>query len=178
MDPPASDLRFRSDPMPLTERRTQRVPTPPCPPLCCQLKVSASPPRIPFPLPAGSKGITHETLPAKSCATKPPVSLDSSGQQGEPAPYWMTAGKGELPLWNPLPCNLAVSAVYGQAFSLNYFVIPGRFIPLNDTPPSPSLLRCRSSRYSPVCRKSRVHQRGRDPGVGVGKNSRQLSLWS
>lgn len=35
----------------------------------------------PFPASAGSKGITHTTFQGKSCATKPPVSLDSSSQR-------------------------------------------------------------------------------------------------
>ena len=40
----------------------------------------------PFPASASAKGITHETLSAKSCATKPTVSLDSSVGQGARAP--------------------------------------------------------------------------------------------
>ena len=56
----------------------------------------------PFPASASAKGITHETLPAKSCATKPLVSLDSSGQQGTRAPVGSPRAKGRLPFEIPV----------------------------------------------------------------------------
>ena len=60
----------------------------------------------PFPAAASAKGITHETLPAKSCATKPPVSLDSSVGQGARAPVGSPRAMGGSPLKIPAQkCN-------------------------------------------------------------------------
>ena len=58
-----------------------------CQPLSAHIADTAA---NPFPASAGSKGITHYTLPAKSCANR-----------GAARPYWKPRAKGEPPLWIP-----------------------------------------------------------------------------
>ena len=54
-----------------------------CQPLSAHIADTAA---NPFPASAGSKGITHYTLPAKSCANR-----------GAARPYWKPRAKGEIP---------------------------------------------------------------------------------